>query len=654
MQQQFSSSQNAGAQPVSYQDLQMRRVPTWPYINEVTTGVGNHYYNSMSMYPDGQPGHFFPRSSSLNSMTEVIVPMTGVIQGNADSLQPGLIAFPSVGAGHYMPAQFVSPQGNQEAHAACAQNAGYQQHPIQAWHYNHYTNQPPGAVQYQQPQQTVMYNIGGEAEATHKPRKPPLTLKPNDYTLDASPFHCSNIRHHIMLNKQVQWPRLIYETQCTESPKAQQSVEKTTLGKEGSKSCDQLSSMLFMPTHRPRSPKKKPWKGERKVRFRPKKNTKRIKRKSRSVEQVLKSCQKKIRESSTEQGNKKWQKRPPAPTTSRKETGIKDIDIPLKPQVPTSLGYSQTPPESSDEDSEEMKTEMVAEPVNGNIVASSVNVRAAKDLEMLSKSSTSCVPKLVCAPPLPKSYSSEILSEKPMELFTYSQKVTTMVTPQVNKHDRKFDNKEMPPKVPEELVLPVRNDLVLSKELYSKELTPTAFNSHSEITTPGSGCRLAGMKPPIPYTPTPEKLIKPKPTPKPTVPPLKRVDWPRAPLVSEFNNLPLIIEPKVKDDPWKTVRRRKHVNLPEIRVRNPSRELFATPPSSKQVLNPKEPKKPRRRRKKKKTKVLESAKVEKNPPTTTPEKPLAPAPSKRKNSCDFVMDCLRRTFFSAWRKDKTN
>jgi hypothetical protein len=652
MQQQFSSNQNAGAQPVGYQDHQMRRVPTWPYINGVTTNnFGNQYYSSMSMYPDGQPAHFFPRSCSLNSMSEVIVPMTGVIQGNTDPLQPGLMAFPSMGAGHYMPTQFVSPQGNQEAHAACAQSIGYQQHPIQAWHYNHYTNQPPGAVQYQQPQQTVMYNIGSEAEATQKPRKPPLTRKPNEYAQDASPFHCSNIRHHIMLNKQIQWPRLIYETQCTESSNAQQSVEKSTGGKDTSKSSDKLSSMLFMPTHRPKSPKIKKWKGERKVRFRPKKPAKRIKRKNRSVDQVLKSCAKKIRESSTQPGNKKRQKRPPAPTPSKEETEVKEV--PLKPMLPPSLGYSQTPPESSDEDSEEIETEIVGQPVDSNIAMRSIDGRVGNDLEMLSKSSSSCAPKLVCAPPLPKSYSAEILSEKPMELFTYSQKVSTMVAPQVSKHDKRLDSKGKPARVIEELVLPVRNDLVLQKELYSKELTPTAFHSPSEITTPGSSCRLAGMKPPIPYTPSPEILIKPKVTPKPTVPPLKRVDWLPAPLVSEFNNLPLIIERTVKDDPWQTVKRRKHGNVPEISLSSSTPELFATPPSSKKVLSPKEQKKSRKRRKRKKTRVLECAKVEESTPIPTPEKPLAPASSSRKNTCDLVMDCLNRIFCSAWKKDKT-
>jgi len=190
-----------------------------------------------------------------------------------------------------------------------------------------------------------------------------------------------------------------------------------------------------------------------------------------------------------------------------------------------------------------------------------------------------------------------------------------------------------------------------------KELTPTALHPSSDITTPGSSCRLAGMKPPIPYTPPTEKIIKPKPklTPKPTVPPLKRHNWSPAPLVADFANLPLIIERTVKDEPWQTVGgNRKYKSNPEVRQSAQSPELVKSPPPSKQTLHPKEQKKSRRRRRRKKTRVAETAKVESNPATTAPEEPLAQAPSKRKSRCDFLMDCLQRTFPFAWRKEKTN
>jgi len=649
MQQQFSTTQNAGTQPVVYDNLQMRRVPTWPYINEVTTGnVGNQYYSSMSMYPNGQPAGFFPRSSSLNSMTEIMVPMTGIVQGNTEAMQPGLVALPTVGAAHYMPAQFLSRQSSQDVQAPCTPTSGYQQQPIQPWHYNHYTNTPPATLQYPPPQQAMMYNVGGESEATSKARKPPLKRKPIDYTVDASPFHGSNIRHHIMLNKQVQWPRFIYETRRAKSLNAQQSGDKSTGGKINSSSSEQISSMLcmptHMPTHRPRSPKKRPWKGEKKVRFIPKKPAKR--RRNRSVEQVLKSCAKKLRESSLEEVSEKRPKRS-APMPLTKETLVKE-----KTKVPTSLGYSQTPPESSDEISEDVETETVAQPVDSKMAPKNPNGRAANGFELVPESRNLVCTKPVLAPTLPQNYRPETVLEKSPKLFAFPPKLPPVVTQQVNKADIRLDNKKMPTTLTEEQdVLSVKCGLVSPKEL-----TPTNHQPSSEITTPGSSCRLAGMKPPIPYTPHTEKIIKPKPKPtlKPTVPPLKRHDWSPAPLVSEFN-LPLIIERPVKDDPWTMVRRRKHGGIPEIRMNTPSPKQIQTPTPSKQVLHPKEQKKSRRKRKRKKIRAPESSKVETNPPTTAPEEPLvAQAPSKRESRCDFVMDCLQRTFPFAWRKEKTN
>jgi len=624
----------------------MRRVPTWPNINEVTTGnVGNQYYSSMSMYPNGQPAGFFPRSSSLNSMTEVMVPLTGVVQGNTEAMQPSLVAFPSVGASHYMPAQFLCRQSSQELQAPCTPTAGYQQQPIQAWHYNHhYNNTPPATLQYPPPQQAMMYNVGGEREATPKARKPPLKRKSIDYTVEKTPFHGSNIRHHIMLNKQVQWPRLIYETRCAKGPNAQQSGEKSNGGKINSASSEQISSMLFMPTHRPRSPKKRPWKGEKKVRIIPKKTTKRIKRRNRSVERVLKSCAKKLRESSLQEVSNLRPKRASSMPV-KEETLVKDI--PPKLKMPTSLGYSQTPPESSDEDSDEVETENVAQPVDSKVDPKNPNGRAANGLELVpKKSSISVCSKPVLAPTVPKSYRPEIVLEKPTQLFTFPPKLPLVVTQPVNKAEIRLDSKKIQTTFAEE-------QDVLS--VSPKEHTPTAHHASSDITTPGSSCRLAGMKPPIPYTPPTEKIIKPKPkpTPKPTVPPLKRHNWSPAPLVSEFNNLPLIIERTVKDDPWQTVRRRKHGSIPEVRL-TPSPELIQSPPPSKQVPHLKEPKKSRKRRRRKKTRAQEIAKVESNPSTSAPEEPLAQAPSKRKSRCDLFMDCLQRTFPFAWRKDKTN
>merc|ERR550534_127554 len=600
------------------------------------------------MYPNGQPAGFFPRSSSLNSMAEVMVPLTGVVQGNTEAMQPSLVAFPSVGASHYMPAQFLCRQSSQELQAPCTQNSGYQQQPIQAWHhYNHYNNTPPATLQYPPPQQAMMYNVGGEREATPKARKPPLKRKSIDYTVDKTPFHGSNIRHHIMLNKQVQWPRLIYETRCTKSPNAQQSGEKSNGGKINSTSSEQISSMLFMPTHRPRSPKKRPWKGERKVRFIPKKPTK--KRRNRSVERVLKSCAKKLRESSMEEVSDLRPKRASS-ISVKKETLVKDI--PPKLKMPMSLGYSQTPPESSDEDSDEVETENVAQPVDSKVDPKNPNGRAANGLELApKKSSISMCTKPVLAPTLPKSYRPEIMLEKPAKLFTFPPKLPLVATQQVNKAEIRLDSKKIQTTFTEEQdVLSVKSSLASPKEH-----TPTAHHASSDITTPGSSCRLAGMKPPIPYTPPTEKIIKPKPkpTPKPTVPPLKRHNWSPAPRVSDFNNLPLIIERTVKDDPWQTVRRRKHGSIPEVRLSAPSPELIQSPPPSKEVLHSKEPKKPRKRRRRKKTRAPESAKVESIPSTTAPEEPLAQAPSKRKSRCDLFMDCLQRTF-PFWRKDKTN
>jgi len=658
----YNASQNTNGQPVIY-DPQMRRVPTWPslhqpYINELSTqNAINQYYNNMNVYPNGLTGNYFPRSNSLNSMNEVIVPMaaSGLVQGNLEGQQH--LAFPNVSASQFVPAQFHSQQSSYETQAAFTQTTGYQQ-PVQAWLYNHnhYTqHQQSPTVHYALPQQAVMFNAsrgrtGGEEGTPKIPmdnlRTRQTKGKPYDYNERNAPqFHGSHVGQH-MLYMPVQ-PRFVNEAKCVKGPISDFVKDKGVKGKEKTKDKMSRNSVSSMPARRPRSSKKsrskRPWKGERQPPLLPKISAGRKKRRNRAVAEVITRCANKVKEGSAVEGRKK--RRPPVPLISEVLTkvGASSCHTPLR--------FTQTPPESSDEVSVDIKVieqPIVGQPVQNDVTLKNPNGRSACTFNSGPHGGVDKESKLAALfPELP-----------PLKV--------DVANPQDEQDDERLEQlstkhiTDSPPTAAfvseEQEVLSLKSDIASSKEL-----TPSTINT-SEITTPGSSCKVGGTKPPIPFTPlceinTFKPISQPAPLVKnsPTVPPLRRCNWSPAPLPSEFKTLPLIFEPTVREDPWQMVkkRNRRRRSVQEKMVDTASPEQPQTPPVVSQVLAAKQVKRSRRRRKKKKERVSESVKPVKNLTDKFQGEPLVEVARKRKSKCDFLMDCLFRVFSYTRVKEKT-
>lgn len=726
--------QSRGDQTVAYDGIQIRlpRVPTWPHINPVSPGgVSPSDYNmNMNMFPNGQTS-YFPRSNSTSSMGHLMIPMTPpgvvpltsprvpmtpptVVQGNVE--HPTMFGYPhNMNTGQYAPAQFTNqPYNSYDNPALYSQPSGWHQ-PFQAQPYNQtYNQQNSTPVPYPHLQQTLIYETGerpknnGKNLKTKKGKESSLTSKCKSET---SPFLWQNIQQHIIFPNHVQRPHLVYDPNqlhgVPNNPNGkgigEQVVRKVTVRK----GIERSQKVLFMPTHRPRSPKERAGKNSEKH---SKVRKPRKKRKVKTVGKILQTSKKDVRKS-----GKGVTKKPPI--VKRKSIGARRM-----------VSSSQTTSECLENDPE-VQPEVSPQSFESDLTLSNPNERSPN---------ISCATKPADAWPQTEKQpnSSSPLIDEPFSTPVAGSNTNQMSFPE------KVANPEMEKAdLWGERVVGMlsRVSIESNGEMYSpggtpneqggvympyyspKERTPAPQPVSSDLTTPGSTTKerrkspmlfsILSTKSDARRTPAPlveemqllVSLVKEKPFPDPCVkeishpaPLVKKTLCPApliisierkfpvvevfstrpdtkksqertpvlaseripAPLVSsELQTHSLISEPSVRDGPWQTVKcprkRRKYGVTPAATV-VPEPEPLETLSSAKVERQVKVPKKPRRRKKKKKVRAQVIAKDDKEqgPQRSTPEKLSTDAGGPRKNSCDFMKECILEVF--SWFKTKNN